>query len=134
MTEHPPLATLLVVVAVILAGCGEPPDTPETTESAYKVNWPQTRGGELFARYCAACHGDRGQADGYNVAALAVRPRDFSNAERMMLIDDARLTAVIRDGGSPRGLSPLMPAFGHSLTDEETRFLVAFLRTLHQAP
>ena len=134
MTEHPLPATLLVVAAVILGGCIETPDTPETTESAYKVNWPQTLGGELFARYCAACHGDRGQADGYNVAALAVRPRDLSSAERMTPLADARLAAVIRDGGGAHGLSPLMPAFGHSLTDEETRFLVVFLRTLHQAP
>jgi mono/diheme cytochrome c family protein len=120
-------------MAAILAGCAETPETPETTDSAYRANWPQTRGRELFIRYCAACHGDRGQADGYNVAALAVRPRDLSNADHMTALDDAHLATIVRDGGAARGLSPLMPPFGPTFTDEEYRFLVVFLRTLHQS-
>ncbi|MBN2582186.1 MAG: cytochrome c [Planctomycetes bacterium] len=128
-----PLLCLLAAVAV-LAGCGETPNTPGTTETAYRVNWPQTRGGELFVRYCAACHGDRGQGDGYNVAALAVRPRDLSDAEHMAALSDDRLAVTVRDGGAGVGLSPLMPGFGDTVTPEELGFLVVYLRTLHQSP
>ena len=40
--------TVAMAAGLLTCGCREDPETPTTTESAYRVNWPQTRGGQLY--------------------------------------------------------------------------------------
>lgn len=124
--------TLAMAAGLVTCGCREDPETPTTTESAYRVNWPQTRGGELYKHYCAACHGDRGRGDGYNSGAMSTKPRDLTDAAHMAALSDERLTRVLRDGGPAANLGPLMPAFGATLEPEELENLIAHLRTLYR--
>jgi len=124
--------TLAIAAGFAACGCREDPETPTTTESAYRVNWPQTRGGELYKHYCAACHGDRGRGDGYNSGAMSTKPRDLTDAAHMAALSDDRLRGVLRDGGLAANLGPLMPAFGATLKPEELQYLIAHLRTLYR--
>lgn len=39
-----------------------------------------TRGAELYAEHCTACHGDTGRGNGIGAPWLLVRPRDFTRA------------------------------------------------------
>ena len=75
--------------------------------------------GNLFLAHCAPCHGPRG--DGGRGSNLAVRrlPR---------APDDAALSAIIRDG-IPGTQMP-----GTRMTADENRGLVAYVRSLGQAP
>ena len=124
--------SLAMAAGLVACGCREDPETPTTTESAYRVNWPQTRGGELYKHYCAACHGPGGRADGYNSGALSTKPRDLTDAAHMSPLSDEHLTRVLRDGGPAADLGPLMPAFGATLKPEELAYLIAHLRTLYR--
>lgn len=88
----------------------------------------QSRGRKVFKHYCAICHGDEGQGNGFNSTNLAVSPRDFSNS-RFCEATDERLLLAASKGGAAVGKSVLMPAWGRTLTDRQLSDVVAFLHT-----
>ena len=71
-----------------------------------------------------------GAGDGPAGQALQPAPRDLSDPEWQKSVTDEHLTTVIKDGGAAAGLSPLMPPWGHSLSDEDVKNLIAFIRSL----
>lgn len=81
-----------------------------------------------FGQMCSACHGADGKGNGPAAQGLAIRPRDLSATKR----SDAELKKIIKEGGSSAGLSPLMPPWGGSLTDEEIGSIINYIRTLSQ--
>ncbi|NBB93867.1 MAG: c-type cytochrome [Gammaproteobacteria bacterium] len=83
-----------------------------------------------FKQLCGTCHGPTGKGDGPASAALNPQPRDLSSAEWQNEVDDAHIRTVIADGGAAVGLSPIMTAFGHALSDEDLDNLVAYIRSL----
>jgi quinohemoprotein ethanol dehydrogenase len=72
---------------------------------------------ELFARNCAACHGQAGE--GKQVGTLQVPPL---REGRAVQDPDARLLSQIHDGGNG------MPPFKFTLTDEQIQDLLRFVR------
>lgn len=83
-----------------------------------------------FKQLCATCHGQAGQGDGPASAALNPKPQDLSSSEWQSSVDDDHIRTVIRDGGAAVGLSPMMTAFGHALSDEDLDNIVAYIRSL----
>ena len=61
---------------------------------------------------------------------LDPRPARHSDAEYMAGLSDADLFRVIQEGGAAMGKSPLMAAWGGTLSEDQIRSLVAFIRTL----
>jgi cytochrome c oxidase cbb3-type subunit 3 len=90
----------------------------------------QSRGAKVYEHYCAICHGQKGQGDGFNSTNLAVRPRDFSAPRFWRRATDEQLLLAVSKGGPAVGKSVLMPAWGKTLTDRNMRDVVAFLHTL----
>jgi len=81
--------------------------------------------------YCSQCHGLSGKGDGINVTKdMAVTPRNHASAADMSKLSDADLTNAIADGGPANSKSALMPPFGKTLTADEIKDLVAYLRKL----
>lgn len=81
--------------------------------------------------YCSQCHGLTGKGDGVNVTKdMAVTPRNHASAADMSKLSDADLTNAIADGGPANSKSPLMPPFGKTLTVDEIKDLVSYLRKL----
>jgi cytochrome c oxidase cbb3-type subunit I/II len=79
-------------------------------------------GGELYARHCGGCHGERGRGDGLAAPALLPAPRDLTRARYSdRSISDALWYGV-------KGSS--MPAWD-DLPSTELRALVAYVRSLH---
>ena len=87
-------------------------------------------GAALYARHCAACHGDTGEGDGWNAANLPVRPTRHADAVAMSLRPDDTLFDGIAGGGYVLDRNARMPAFGDLLTRAQIRLLVAHIRTL----
>lgn len=87
-------------------------------------------GAALYARHCAACHGDAGLADGWNAPNLPVTPTRHADAALMGARPDDTLFDAIYGGGYVLDRSPRMPAFGAMLDTEQIRALVAHIRTL----
>lgn len=87
--------------------------------------------GENFQRYCAQCHGPKGRGDGVNAGKdLAAAPKDLTNVEELSKLTDDRIANIISKGGARNDLSSLMPPWGNTLTGEEIRDLVRFIRDL----
>ena len=87
-------------------------------------------GAALYARHCAACHGEAGEGDGWNVPNLGVEPTVHADADAMSARPDDTLYDGIAAGGFVLDRSPLMPAFGGLLDRDQIRALVAHIRTL----
>ena len=109
---------------------GVPISTTPITPSVPSVGRAPANGAALYARNCAACHGERGGGDGSNARHLPVRPASHVDAARMSARTDSRLFDAVAVGGYPMGRSAMMPAFGQTLSRDEIWLLVRHLRTL----
>ncbi|MEM7416155.1 MAG: cytochrome c [Gemmatimonadota bacterium] len=87
-------------------------------------------GAALYARHCAACHGDSGGGDGWNAMYLPVQPTVHADSAAMALRADDTLFDAIYAGGFVLDKSPRMPAFGDLFESAQIRALVDHIRTL----
>jgi len=96
-----------------------PPGTPE-------------EGRRLFVYYCSGCHGPEGKGDGFNADSLRirhnVRPRDLTDASYFKDKTDEQLYATISLGGGHTGKSVYMPAWTYTLSPEQIKDLVSYVR------
>jgi cytochrome c oxidase cbb3-type subunit III len=84
----------------------------------------------LYQQHCAACHGNSGAGDGWNAQYLDRPPARHSDARTMSARTDDRLFDAIHAGGAIMGGSARMPPFGQTLSGQEIRSLVAYIREL----
>lgn len=99
-----------------------------------ELSYEQRKGQRLFLHYCAVCHGAEGAGDGFNAWNLDPKPRDLSDAPYQGAVSDEWLAEVIAQGGRGVSRSPLMPAWGHTLTEGQIREVISFIRTLASKP
>jgi len=92
----------------------------------------QEKGKRLFLDYCAHCHGNHGDGDGFNAEFLDKDPAELSSPEFLAKRTNDQLFRVISEGGAKVKKSHLMPVFGHTLSEEEIWSLIAFIRQLGQ--
>lgn len=88
------------------------------------------RGKVLYEYYCAICHGERGNADGFNAYNLRTPPTRHTDPILMGTLSDTQIHRMIKEGGRAMGRSPLMPPWGGVLHDREIAEVTAFIRTL----
>jgi len=81
-----------------------------------------------YSNLCGSCHGATGKGDGPAAAALNPKPKDFADCKRMAEISDETAFKAIKGGGQSVGLSPMMPPWGGSLTDQQIHELVRYVR------
>lgn len=82
----------------------------------------------LYKDLCASCHGAKGKGDGPAAAALTPKPKDFTDCKVMAKDSDEILSKIIKEGSLSVGRSPMMPAWGGALKDQQIRDLVAYVR------
>lgn len=92
-------------------------------------SYEERQGKGLFLHYCAVCHGEGGAGDGFNAYNLNPKPRDFTEPGFMRAVSNEHLTEIITQGGRGVNKSPLMPAWGQTLTKGDIEHTVIFLRT-----
>lgn len=81
-----------------------------------------------FDGQCAKCHGEAGRGDGAAGSSLPVRPRNFTDCQRMSKESNERIFRTIKGGGESVGLSKEMPAWGEAFSDDEIKDLVVYVR------
>lgn len=86
------------------------------------------KGKETFQTTCAACHGAEGKGDGVAAQALDPKPRNLNDAAYVSTLSDEHLYKVISEGGAAVGLSPMMAAWGGTLSEQDIWNVVAYLR------
>jgi len=77
----------------------------------------------IYQRHCASCHGPNGRGDGREGQAFDPGPSDFTTVDA----DAQRFYRATRDGGMAVGLAGTMPAFRHTLSEQEIHHVVAYL-------
>ena len=82
-------------------------------------------GEALYAKNCAACHGETGGGDGPGGRYMEERPTDFTDGRTMAGGSSEIYYAKIRRGGMGTG----MPYWGTIFTEEETWGIVDYLWT-----
>jgi mono/diheme cytochrome c family protein len=94
---------------------------------------PVEQGQELYADYCASCHGDFGEG-----GANPARPDDviapISTGEYLKTRDDFTLRSIIAQGQPNFGMSPFSINFGGPLDDQQIDAIVAFMRSWESNP
>lgn len=83
---------------------------------------------------CASCHGASGKGDGPAAPSLNPKPQDHTNGKYMNSLADKDLFDIIKGGGAGVKKSPLMPAWGNTLKDDDIWNLAAYIRSLAQPP
>lgn len=85
---------------------------------------------ENYRTYCVQCHGLDGNGKGINIRDMSVQPRDHTDAKAMSGRSDETLFKVVKEGGPSIDKSVLMPPWGDTLSDEEIKEMVTYLRGL----
>ncbi|MFQ5873988.1 MAG: c-type cytochrome [Dehalococcoidia bacterium] len=88
------------------------------------------QGKQWFKFYCIPCHGWAGAGDGPNAMTLNPKPRAQIFGQYMNKKSNVHLFGVIKGGGEFVELSPLMPAWGNILQDQDIWNLIAYLRAI----
>jgi len=83
-----------------------------------------------YQTYCWQCHGMNGDGKGLNIKDMQVQPRNHTDAKAMGGRSDDELFKVIKEGGPAISKSVIMPPWGKTLSDNEIRELVRYLRQL----
>lgn len=87
-----------------------------------------------YESLCAGCHGKTGKGDGPAAASLNPKPQDHSDGKIMNSLSDQYLSDIIKNGGAGMKKSPLMPAWGKTLKDQEVADVIAYIRSLANPP
>ena len=88
------------------------------------------QGKAVYEQFCASCHGDTGKGDGPAAGALTPKPKALSDKAYLSTKNDDQLFRVVKEGGVAVGLSPMMPPWGTSLTEDQIRNVIAYIRSL----
>ena len=118
------LFVILVAIGAFTGGLAWLMDTPRPPTGAPKA-------GRLYLGLCATCHGPDGKGS-WRAALFLVRPGNLSDAARIDARSEQYLFDLIKHGGAPIG-RPGMPAFGSTLTDDDIREIVRYVRRLAHA-
>lgn len=125
------LAVAFGLAAVSIACGGKAKVRKSAAAPAPAVPGYELRLGKVvYGHYCSTCHGESGAGDGFNAFNLDPRPRDLSTPDFQKHRSDSQLEDAVRRGGSGVGLSPLMPPWGHTLSDQQIAQVVLYLRSL----
>ena len=87
------------------------------------------RGAAVFQRYCALCHGPKGEGDGRAAKTHKPPPANLVKST----YPDAYKELIIRRGGVGVGRSPFMPPWGDELSNQQIRDLLSYLRRIQAA-
>jgi len=118
----------LILTATVLSACerdrfvSQSLDIPENNPHAITPEFIE-RGRQRFENSCAMCHGSPGTGDGIATKSLKKLPPSY-HTQKLRNVSDGYLFKVITEGPGS------MPAFGHSLSEEERWALVAYIREL----
>jgi mono/diheme cytochrome c family protein len=117
---------IVVLIGVLCAGSTRPVHAQDVGTEAQRES-----GKQLYAKYCAQCHGDKGDGEGYATPHLYPKPRNFTTGKFKVrttpngaLPTHQDLVNIIRRG-MPYTSMPAWP----NLTDAEVTNLAYYITT-----
>ncbi len=140
---------LLGLVALVTYGsCGRvPAPVKPTAAGSYDIqqdwndparliplDYQQAQGKRLFYEKCVWCHADATPAGPSNRSNLTPAPALVNDGAILNAMSDDYLRNIITLGGSALGKSAMMPPWGRTLTQEDVRALITYIRAVAQPP
>jgi len=124
MERHPRAKHLAALAAAALTAAGAAFSQPHAASATVNLDaLSADRGGTLYERHCASCHGSKGKGDGKAACDLDPSPSDLTDAD-VAHLTDTQLFRKITNGRRP------MPAFKKLMSDQERWEVVRFVRSL----
>jgi mono/diheme cytochrome c family protein len=84
------------------------------------------KGEKVYKANCVVCHGDKGDGKGAAAAALTPKPRNFTDANEMKGVDDARIHKSLMEGRP----GTAMVSFAKTLSADDIENVIAYIKTL----
>ena len=147
MRERCQLLTGVALCFAILTACGRKPAAvqPDPLLKAYAVgqdpndpqqviplDYRQAQGARVFQSDCVWCHADATPAGPSNRSNLTPTPPLISDGPTLNPLSDEFLQNVITLGGGAMGKSVMMPPWGRTLSGDEIRAVIAYIRAVAQ--
>jgi mono/diheme cytochrome c family protein len=85
------------------------------------------QGAPLYKRYCSGCHGADGRGGAHT---FMPHIENLTKKDYIEFIPDGFLFTVIAEGGVAVGKSGYMPAWRGTLSEQDIKDVIAFIRTL----
>jgi mono/diheme cytochrome c family protein len=85
------------------------------------------QGAKLYQRYCRGCHGVDGRGGAHT---FMPHIQNLTKKDYIEFIPDGFLFTVIAEGGEAVGKSGYMPAWRGTLSEQDIKDVIAFIRTL----
>jgi cytochrome c553 len=94
-----------------------------------RYSYAERQGKSLFEQYCAVCHGQSGEGDGFNAYNLNPKPHSLADSTYMKSLSGETLSETISFGGKGVNKSILMPAYQNTLDKTQISNVVAYIET-----
>jgi mono/diheme cytochrome c family protein len=99
------------------------------------LGYQQRLGSILNEQYCSRCHDPESSPERVsNFENLEVKPHAFTEGSALNKMSDADLTSIIQHGGPALNRSALMPPFGNTLSGNDIKALIAYIRAVADPP
>ena len=85
------------------------------------------RGAKMYKRYCRGCHGADGRGGAHT---FMPHIENLTKKGYIELLPDSFLFQVIAEGGPAVGKSSYMPAWEGTLSEQDIKDVVVYIRTL----
>lgn len=143
------LLTIATASLAVLCSCRKNGSTakPDPLLNAYGVehdwnnpdkliplNYQQAQGKRIFYDKCVWCHSDTTPAGPSNRMNLNPSPALINDGNTLNPLSDEYLDNIITLGGAAVGKSAMMPPWGKTLTQQEIRAVIAYMRAVAQPP
>jgi cytochrome c553 len=146
--------TLCTAIACAALACGDSSESPAPAPPAEPAsppppaaelppaeaavdpagNDPVESGRMHYVLLCATCHGEDGCSPGPGAAGLDPQPAKHCDGNYMNALSDDHIFKVIKEGGASVGKSPLMAPWGGTLSDDDIRDVMAYIRSIADPP
>ena len=143
------IVAAVTAIFLLLPACSRKPAAakPEPTLQAYTMlpdtndpqhpiplDYLQAQGARVFQAECVWCHADATPAGPSNRSNVTPTPPLFSDGATLNPLNDQFLQNIVTLGGSAMGKSAMMPPWGRTLTADEIRAVIAYIRVIVQPP
>jgi cytochrome c5 len=98
------------------------------------LNFEQSQGKRVFYEKCVWCHAETTPAGPSNRSNVSPTPSLINDGSILNPLSDEFLRNIITLGGSAMGKSAMMPPWGRTLSQEEIRAVITYIRVVAQPP
>jgi mono/diheme cytochrome c family protein len=102
------------------------PETPVEDVERF-TDGDAAQGAALYKRYCRGCHGEDGRGGAHT---FMPHIENLTKKDYIEYLPDGFLFTVIAEGGVAVGKSGYMPAWQGTLSEQDIKDVIAFVRSL----